>query len=187
MLLHESEQRLRFHFENSPLAVVEWNADFIVTQWSKEAEHIFGWMKEETLGKRIDVLNLIYSEDIPIVNHTMERLTGGRETMVVSSNRNVKKSGEIIECIWYNSVLQDENGKMGSVMSLVEDITLRKKAENALKEAQDKLNMALEKGNIGIWEWDLKTDEVIWDCNWKKCSDSNQGHLAKLIMHLKVW
>jgi two-component sensor histidine kinase/PAS domain-containing protein len=63
-LIRESEQRLNFHFENSPLAVVEWDKNFVVTQWSYEAERIFGWKKEEVLGKRIDSLNIIYPEDL---------------------------------------------------------------------------------------------------------------------------
>ncbi len=130
--LHQSEQRLKFHFDNSPLAIVEWDADFIVTQWSKEAEHIFGWKKEETLGKPIGDLKLIFEEDIPIVNQTMERLTSGKEQVVISSNRNITKAGEIRECMWSNSVLLDENGKMASVLSLIEDITERKNKEEEL-------------------------------------------------------
>jgi PAS domain S-box-containing protein len=137
--LRESELRLKYHFENSPLAVVEWDNDFIVTQWSSEAERIFGWKKEETLGKRIDTLNMIYNEDIPIVNNTMERLTGGKESMVVSSNRNYTKAGNVIECTWYNSVLSDENGQMTSVMSLVLDITERRRAEEEVRRSLDEL------------------------------------------------
>ena len=144
--LRESEQRLSFHFENSPLAVVEWNNDFIVTQWSKEAEHIFGWKATETMGKPIGSLNIIYEDDIPIVNQTIERLTAGREKVVISSNRNHTKSGDIIECIWYNTILNDETGKMASVMSLIEDITERKKAENELR----KLSLAIEQNPISI-------------------------------------
>lgn len=139
--LSESEQRLKFHFENSPLAVVEWDSDFIVTQWSKEAEHIFGWSKEETIGKRIDTLNLIYEEDIPIVNRIMERLSSGKEQMVVSSNRNYTKSGGIIECVWYNSILLDENGQMKSVMSLVQDVTESKQAEGALRDSEKRFRV----------------------------------------------
>jgi|GEM_PF-2248824 PAS domain S-box-containing protein len=136
--LRESEQRLKFHFENSPLAVVEWDVDYIVTQWSKEAETIFGWSKEEVLGKRIDALNMIYADDIPIVNRTMERLSSGKERTVVSSNRNYTKSGAVIECTWYNSVLSGDKGQMTSVMSLVLDITDRKKAEEALRFSEEK-------------------------------------------------
>ncbi len=138
--LRESEQKLKFHFENSPLAVVEWDSNYVVTQWSKEAERIFGWRKEETIGQRIDLLNLIYEEDIPIVNRTMERLSSGNEALVVSSNRNITKSGEIIECTWYNSILLDHNKQMKSVMSLVQDITESKNSEKAIKESEEKFS-----------------------------------------------
>lgn len=138
--LRENEQRLKYHFENSPLAVVEWGNDFVVTQWSIEAERIFGWNKEETVGNRIDRLNLIYEDDIHDVNLVMKKLTSGIENTVISINRNLTKSGSIIDCIWYNSILLDQNGQMSSVMSLVQDITKQRKAEEALK----KLNQELE-------------------------------------------
>ncbi len=41
--LRQSEQRLRFHVENTTLAVVEWDAQFVVTHWSDQAERVFGW------------------------------------------------------------------------------------------------------------------------------------------------
>ena len=155
--LRESEQRLKFHFENSPLAVVEWNNNFVVTQWSLEAEHIFGWKKEEVLGKRIDTLNMIYTDDIPIVNQTMERLSGGSERKVVSSNRNITKSGNIIECTWYNSVLFDKNGHMSSVMSLVEDITESKRAEEALRESEERFRSVLDNSRDIVYRLNLRT------------------------------
>ncbi len=138
--LRENDQRLKYHFENSPLAVVEWDKDLIVTQWSLEAEHIFGWNKDEILGKRIDTLKLIYEEDIPFVYHSIEKLTNGEKDTFISANRNVTKSGKLIDCNWYNSVLLDKNGQTSSVMALIQDITLQKQAENALKQ----LNEALE-------------------------------------------
>ncbi len=137
--LHESEQRLKYHFENSPLAVVEWDKDYYVTQWSNEAEKIFGWKKEEVVGKRIDALNMVYEEDIPILEETMKRLSGGKEFKVVSSNRNYTKNREIRECTWYSSVLHDEKGKTSSIMSLVEDLTEISKVGKLLKESENKL------------------------------------------------
>ena len=137
--LRENEQRLKYHFENSPLAVVEWDNDLKITEWSLEAEHIFGWKKEETIGKNIDTLNLIYNEDIPFVYHVMDRLTSGKEDTVVSYNRNLTKPGTIIDCTWYNSILHDQQGQITSVMSLVQDITSRKKAEDALKKLNEEL------------------------------------------------
>ncbi len=148
--ISQSEQRLKFHFENSPLGVVEWDSDFIVTQWSAEAEHIFGYTKEETLGKRIETLNLIYEEDIPIVAGAMIRLTSGVEQTLVSSNRNVTKAGEIIETVWYNSVLLDESRKMSSVISLVQDITLQKNAEEALVKMNEELEQRVKERTVEL-------------------------------------
>ena len=137
--LRESEQRLKFHFENSPLAVVEWDSNYIVTQWSAEAERMFGWKREETIGKPIMDLNMIYVDDIPKVNRTIERLGSGKEPLVVSSNRNYTKAGDVIECIWYNTVMLDKNGRMSSIMSLVQDITEKKMAEEVLQRDKDTL------------------------------------------------
>lgn len=174
-MLRESEQRLKFHFENSPLAVVEWDADFIVTQWSSEAEKIYEWKKEETLGKRIDTLNIIYEEDIPIVNSTMERLTSGKEHMVVSSNRNYTKSGRIIECAWYNSVLLDKEGKMSSVMSLVQDITEIKRAEEVLKRDNETFLKIVLKKSKKLIETQLELEKA------KRLSDI--GMLSATVAH----
>lgn len=130
--LRNSEQRLKYHLENSPLAVLEWDKDFKVIQWSGEAERIFGLKKEDVLGLTIDHLNMIYPEDNVQVEKTIKRLTGGKELKVISQNRNITAKGDVIECIWYNSVLLDENGEMSSVMSLVEDITLLRRTEKEL-------------------------------------------------------
>jgi PAS domain S-box-containing protein len=142
--VRKNEQRLNYHFENSPLAIVEWDESFIVTLWSNEAERMFGWNARETIGKRIDSLNLIVEEDIPVVEKTMQRLLSGQEHTVVSTNRNYTKSGEIIECIWHNSILMEKDGHMNSVMSLVQDVTERKKAEAKLLKLNQTL-IALDK------------------------------------------
>ena len=132
-----SEQKLKYHFDNSPLAVVEWDKEYNVIHWSREAERIFGWKSEEVLGKPLLNLNLVYVDDMQLVNRTIERLNSGEELILISSNRNVTKSGEVIECIWYNSVLVDKNSRMSSVISLIQDITLLKKTERELSESKE--------------------------------------------------
>lgn len=116
---------------------MEWDKEYNVIQWSHEAERIFGWKREEVLGKLLLDLNLVYADDMPIVNRIIERLSSGDELILISSNRNLTKSGEVIECIWYNSVLVDEKRHMSSVISLIQDITLVKKTERELLESKE--------------------------------------------------
>ena len=175
--LKESELRLKYHFENSPLAVVEWDNDFVVKQWSAEAERMFGWEKTETLGKPIGDLNLIYEEDLPIVNHTMQRLTNGEEDTVVSSNRNVTKSGSIITTVWYNSVLFDENRKMSSVVSLVQDITIQKKAEELLLNLNEELDKGIKK----------RTDELERSNERLKIAEEKYRTVADFTYNMETW
>ena len=142
--LYETNQRLTFHFENSPLAVVEWDSEYIVTKWSPEAERMFGWTTREVMGRQIGSLNMIYEPDIPIVEDTMKQLSGGSEKTVVSTNRNITKEGQIIECTWFNSVLTDEQGRMKSVMSLVQDNTEQIKSERLLKNSEQRYKFLVE-------------------------------------------
>ena len=135
-LIMKSEQKLKHHFENSPLGVIEWDKEYKVIRWSKKAEQIFGWIREEAIGKSIYELQMIYEEDIPVLNDTMSKLDKGNT--VVATNRNYTKSGDVIECNWYNSVLSDNKGEMISVLSLIEDITERRKNEQKLLESREK-------------------------------------------------
>jgi PAS domain S-box-containing protein len=162
--LRESEQRLVFHMENSPLAVIEWDMNFNVTRWSGDSERIFGWSAAETIGKPIMDLNIIFEEDIPIVHKTMEHLTGGAAKHVVSSNRNYTKDRQVIYCEWYNSVLLDQQGKMVSVMSQVLDVTERKRAEEALRESEEKFARAFRDAPVWIAITDI-ADATYLDVN----------------------
>ena len=43
------------------------------------------------------------------------------------------------------------------------DITERKQAEARLKEAAGRLTLATRAGGVGIWDWDVLTDHLVWD------------------------
>ena len=137
----EDEQRFIFYVDHSPMAVIEWDANFIVTRWAGEAERIFGWNKAETVGKPIMDLRMIYEEDIPLVESTMAKLGEGTAEYVVSSNRNYRKDGTVIHCQWYNTILSDTQQRMKSVLSHVLDITAQKDAEYEIRQ----LNAQLER------------------------------------------
>lgn len=51
----------------------------------------------------------------------------------------------------------------------------RDNAEKQFRESQEKLNLALLGGDIGIWEWDLKTDLTVWDAKMEKMFGLKEG------------
>jgi len=149
--LRQSEQRLQFQIENSPVAVIEWDADFRITRWAGEAQNIFGWSEAEIVGALISDTPLIYDEDIPIVQGVIQQLTDGVTTRVVSTNRNVTKEGKVIHCEWRNSVFYDDAGKMASVLSLVTDITSQVEVVEALRQKTEELEILLDAIPAFVW------------------------------------
>ena len=125
----EAHQRLLFHVENSPLAVIEWDSDFRVSRWSASAERLFGWTADEVIGKHVSEWHFVFDEDADAVAEVTQRQRMGAERLGVQHNRNYTKDGSVLYCQWYNSVLRDEGGNLVSVLSLVLDVTGRQKAE----------------------------------------------------------
>lgn len=141
--LYEVSQRLMFHIENTPLAVIELDTKFRINRWTKEAEKIFGWSADEAIGKRIDDFPLIYKEDKKSIMAMMGKMRNRSLPRAIIRNRNYRKDGSIIYCEWYNSALQDSSGKLISILSLALDVTqevsLRQKLEYQIKLLQQAL------------------------------------------------
>ncbi|MBE9159968.1 PAS domain S-box protein [Nodosilinea sp. LEGE 06152] len=140
--LHQALQKLNFHVENTPMAVVEWDRDFRVTRWSAGAERILGWRAEEMLGKTLAEIPLIYEDDLEPVTESCRRLVYGEESHIFSYNRNYTKDRAVVHCEWYNSSLRDESGQMTSVLSLVLDVTERKQAEQEREQWLERERLA---------------------------------------------
>ena len=54
-------------------------------------------------------------------------------------------------------------GEVVGVLGTYRDITDRKQAEDNLRQLSTRLNLAVESAGIGIWEWDITNDILIWD------------------------
>ena len=136
-MLREVNQKMGLHFERTPMAVIEWDPDFCVTRWNPAAETIFGYGGEEAIGRHASfIVPDVYRHQVDEVYKALLRRVGGER----STNANIRKDGETIQCEWYNTALVDEQGRVTGIASLVMDITERLKADESLRE----LNRELE-------------------------------------------
>ena len=129
-VLRLSHQRLLSHREHTPLAVIEWNTDLEVTDWNHAAEGMFGFTKEEMLGRHPagTITPKSEGEKVEAIwTDLLENIGGTR-----SRNKNITKDGRTILCEWYNTPLIDQHGKVIGVASLVDDITARKLSEDMI-------------------------------------------------------
>ena len=184
--LSKAVQLLMAHIDNSPLAVIEFDAQYRVIRWSKEAERLFGWTLEEVEGRSISEMKWVYSEDEELVLQESAGLLSGERARSLCVNRNYCKDGSVINCEWYNSGIYS-GGKLISILSLVLDITERKRVEETLRESKEQLSMALDVGNAGIWQWNLIRNEVSFDARFHTMLGYTPGELPTTMPEWKPY
>lgn len=138
--LKGSEARLQLQFERMPIGCVGWDADFKVQSWNPAAQAIFGFSEEEAVGRHPYEF-LVPKESQPGVDKIFARLNQG-DLVAHSVNENLTKDGRRIVCHWTNTPLRDSDGHIVGAVSMVEDITLRKLAENKLREQAALIDLA---------------------------------------------
>ena len=141
--LRESEQRHALYVKRSPLGVIVWNKDFEVLEWNPSATRIFGYTEEEALGKREPgfIVPAHEWEHLRPLWEGLLRREGGERSL----NENIRKDGRAICCEWYNAPLVDAQGVVIGVAALVEDVTEKQAAEEALKRSEARFRALIER------------------------------------------
>lgn len=143
--LRLANQELRLHFEQTPMAVIEWGLDFQVKRWNPAAEAIFGYSPEEAGGRSSEfIVPERFHKQVDGVWKSLLKQTGGRR----STNWNVRKDGTEILCEWYNTPLIDDCGTCIGVASLVLDETVRMRVQQLLEWEKDALEWIVGPGSL---------------------------------------
>jgi diguanylate cyclase (GGDEF)-like protein/PAS domain S-box-containing protein len=131
--LRRANWMLSSHISNTPLAVLEWDRDCRLVRWSPQAENIFGWGADEVLGMALADNVLLHEDDRAAATSLIERLRAGEEPRATGLTRNHRKGGATIWCEWYHSALLDDEGRIVSILSFVQDVSSRVQAEERLQ------------------------------------------------------
>jgi len=133
-----ANQKLKLHFEQTPMAVIEWDLNFCVARWNPAAQAIFGFTTDEAIGQHASfIVPEQYRAHVKDIWRSLLKKSGGER----SSNENLRKDGRLILCEWYNTPLIDERGAVVGVASVVMDITERRQAQQLLAWEKNALEL----------------------------------------------
>jgi diguanylate cyclase (GGDEF)-like protein/PAS domain S-box-containing protein len=127
-----SEERHRVIFQTTASAGVVWREGFIVTDWNRQAEALFGWKREEVLGRSFAEF-LLPESDRERLTPRFGRLI--RENVLPHGiNDNLTRDSRVITCEWFNAWLPDRPGEPREVVSLANDISERRRLEEEIRQ-----------------------------------------------------
>jgi PAS domain S-box-containing protein len=120
--------RIQAHSDNSPLAIVEFDARLRVVGWTGGADRLFGRSANEVMGRRAADLGWCDPGTGAALETVLRHMVDGHELRRVETIRATTKSGAALDCECYCSVLFDGE-RLVSVSVQILDVTERKRAE----------------------------------------------------------
>ena len=107
--------------------------------------------------------DITHPDDLNKDLNNVERLIAGDGTAYQMEKRYFRKDGSTVWCLLSVSIVRDAQGTGECFISKVQDIDRRKAVEIEHAALTERLTLATQAGGIGVWEWDIATNALIWD------------------------
>ena len=132
-------------------------------QWTDEVYRIHG-LAVDTAVTVEDGIDYYHPDDRPTIAEAFDRLVKDgepydEELRIVTADDEVR---------WVRTVgdPQLDDGKVVGIRGIFQDITERKEREQDVRELTERLDLAVEGANLGVWDWDMTTDAVTFNEQW---------------------
>ncbi|MFX1313887.1 MAG: PAS domain S-box protein [Promethearchaeota archaeon] len=139
--LKESEEKYRILFENSPYAIGIMDINGTILDCNANQEKIFGYKKDELVGKDFRKIGSIPQHFIPLVLKSFKKLIKG-ESIEPQEIQLIKKDGSLIWTVMQASLIELQNKKL--IQAISQDITFLKKVELKLEDQNKELEQLSE-------------------------------------------
>lgn len=154
--LKSSEERFRILTEQSPNMVFIIKGDKLVYVNDLCSENM-GYTRDEMYAADFEFMTLLAPESIEVMRVALRARRDGIDIPPFEYSLKRKDLSRIDAVI--NTKLIDYEGEK-AILGVVTDITDQKRVEEKLRESQKRYHLATERGNVGVWDWNLRTGEL---------------------------
>ena len=135
----------------------------ILTYVSGGVEAIVGKSKDEVLGKSwVESINWLPG-CVEIAQQNVQKAIENPRLKVTFEMHLRRSDGTERTINVLEHSVWDESGNLIAIEGLVEDITEAREAEILLHRLTDRLRLAAQAAKLGIWDWDIAQNRLIWD------------------------
>ena len=140
-------------------AIIGKSLDGTISSWNRGAENIYGYSAREIIGQNITILSPPDRHDEVSLN--LAKIRRGERIKHFETVR-VTKEGRQIHISLNISPIINESGEITGASTIARDITERKRAQEMLRQSEERLRRSQEIACLGSWELDLETNELSW-------------------------
>jgi two-component system CheB/CheR fusion protein len=157
--LHASEAKYRALVEQS-LAGIYIIQDTVFRYVNPGFAAIFGYGAPEALIDRVRIGDLTGVDDRERVGDMLRLCLDGESPDIRCTFSGMRPDGVAVGVDMHGRRF-DFNGQP-AIIGVALDVTERLRAERALRQSQERLNMALTASRMGVWEWDIRGESIFW-------------------------
>jgi PAS domain S-box-containing protein len=157
----DSEARFRAIFENAAVGIARVAPDGRWLEVNQRLCEIVGYDCEELMTKTF--ADITHQDDLEQDLIALRRMLAGEVETYFREKRYYRKDGSVV---WVNltvSLVRKADGAPDYFVSLIEDISARKRAEEKLREREERLSLASWASGLGVFEWDVQADRAAWE------------------------
>lgn len=152
--------------DSSPDATLVIRQDGVIVLVNEAVERMFGYSPTSLIGQSIQVL--VPDEHRSSHRQHLANYQASPRIRMMGTGLELAarhRDGHVFPVEISLGPMQTDEGLF--VFCSVRDITDRKQAETALRESQERFDLAVRGTDAGIWDWDLRTNAVFFSPRWK--------------------
>jgi PAS domain S-box-containing protein len=155
--LEKSENKFRFLAENSADIIWSLDRNLVFTYISPAVEKILGYSQDQIMGMPLEAI--LSPDSYTLVMQVYEQIISGEaESNVMSFQvEHIHKDGSIIWGDVHVTLLLDQERQAVGAQGVTRDITAQKKAEQALKQSEERYRTLVEHQMEAVCRWQPDT------------------------------
>ena len=162
--VQDSVERITLAMDAAKMGFFDWDLTTQKMTWSHYHEILWSYRPSSAAHRYEDWKQRIHPDDLAKAEAAI-RAAMKTAAPYASEYRVVWEDGSIHWVAGFGRFYFSPQGEPFRMMGMVQDITERKQVEERLAISEERLRLATEAADIGMWFWDLKEDQLVWtDC-----------------------
>jgi len=165
--LQETKDRLQMALEGADLGVWDWYIDTDEVTFDDRWAEMLGYSLDDLEEQYETWAEHVHPDDISAAETELTRHLAGETDYYRAEYRMQTKEGEWRWIRDLGRVVEwDEDGDAVRAVGVHWDVTERVERERELQETKDRLELAFEGAELGLWDWDIPADELTTNDRW---------------------